>query len=39
LVGSIGVIYLRPVLEQLLPKVSVDFSAYKSGGFKDMTGS
>ena len=39
LVGSIGVIYLRPVLEQLLPKVGVDFSAYKSGGFKDMTGS
>ena len=39
LVGSIGVIYLRSVLEQLLPKVGVDFSAYKSGGFKYMTGS
>jgi len=39
LAGSIGVIYLRPVLEQLLTKVGVDFSAYKSGGFKDMTGS
>ncbi len=38
LVGSIGVIYLRPVLEQLLPKVGVDFSVYKSGEFKDMTG-
>ena len=38
LVGSIGVIYLRPVLEQLLSKVGVDFSVYKSGEFKDMTG-
>ena len=35
--GSVGVIYLRPVLEQLLSKVGVDFSSYKSGGFKDMT--
>jgi len=39
LVGSIGVIYLRPVLEQLLPKVGVDFPAYKSSEFKYMTGS
>jgi len=38
LVGSIGVIYLRPVMEQLLSKVGVDFSVYKSGEFKDMTG-
>lgn len=38
MVGSIGVIYLRPVLEQLLSKVGVDFSVYKSGEFKDMTG-
>ncbi|MBC8281515.1 MAG: signal peptide peptidase SppA [Chloroflexi bacterium] len=38
LVGSIGVIYLRPVLEQLLTKVGVEFSVYKSGEFKDMTG-
>jgi protease-4 len=38
LVGSIGVIYLRPVLEQLLSKVGVEFSVYKSGEFKDMTG-
>jgi protease-4 len=38
LVGSIGVIYLRPVLEQLLSNVGVDFSVYKSGEFKDMTG-
>ena len=37
LVGSIGVIYLRPVLEQLLSKVGVEFSVYKSGEFKDMT--
>ncbi|MCH7738072.1 MAG: S49 family peptidase, partial [Chloroflexi bacterium] len=38
LVGSIGVIYLRPVIEQLLSKVGVEFSVYKSGEFKDMTG-
>ena len=38
LVGSIGVIYLRPVLEQLLTKIGVEFSVYKSGEFKDMTG-
>ena len=38
LIGSIGVIYLRPVLEQLLTKVGIDFSVYKSGEFKDMTG-
>ena len=38
LVGSIGVIYLRPVLAHLLSKVGVDFSVYKSGEFKDMTG-
>ena len=38
LVGSIGVIFLRPVLEQLLSKVGVEFSVYKSGEFKDMTG-
>ena len=38
LVGSIGVIYLRPVLEQLLAKVGVEFSVFKSGEFKDMTG-
>jgi len=38
LVSSIGVIYLRSVLEQLLTEVSVEFSAYKRGEFKDMTG-
>ena len=38
LVGSIGVIYLRPMLEQLLAKVGVEFTVYKSGEFKDMTG-
>ena len=38
LVGSIGVIYLRPVLEQLLSKGGVEFSVFKSGEFKDMTG-
>ena len=38
LIGSIGVIYLRPILEQLLSKVGVEFSVFKSGEFKDMTG-
>ena len=38
MVSSIGVIYLRSVLEQLLTEVSVEFSAYKRGEFKDMTG-
>ncbi|MDA0263300.1 MAG: signal peptide peptidase SppA [Chloroflexi bacterium] len=38
MVGSIGVIYFRPALEQLLSKIGVEFSVYKSGEFKDMTG-
>ena len=38
LVGSIGVIYLRPILEQLLGKLGVQFSVFKGGQFKDMTG-
>ena len=38
LVGSIGVIYLRPVLEQLLGKAGVEFSVFKGGRLKDMTG-
>ena len=38
LVGSIGVIYLRPVLEQLLGRVGVEFSIFKGGKYKDMTG-
>ena len=38
LVGSIGVLYLRPVLEQLLQKLGVSFSVYKGGRLKDMTG-
>ena len=37
-VGSIGVIYLRPVLEQLLGRVGVEFSIFKAGKYKDMTG-
>lgn len=36
LVGSIGVIYLRPVLEQLLEKLGVSFSVHKGGRLKDM---
>lgn len=38
LVGSIGVIFLRPVLEQLLAKAGVEFSVFKGGRLKDMTG-
>jgi protease-4 len=38
LVGSVGVIYLRPILEQLLGKVGVEFSVFKAGRLKDMTG-
>jgi len=38
LVGSIGVIYLRPILEQLLGKLGVEFSVFKEGRLKDMSG-
>lgn len=38
IVGSIGVIYLRPILEQLLGKVGVEFSVFKGGRLKDMSG-
>jgi len=38
LVGSIGVIYLRPILEQLLGKAGVEFSVFKGGRLKDMGG-
>ena len=38
LVGSIGVIYLRPVLQQLFQKLGVSFSVYREGHLKDMTG-
>ena len=38
MVGSIGVIYLRPILEQLLGKIGVEFSVFKEGRLKDMTG-
>ena len=39
LVGSIGVIYLRPVLEQLLQELGISFSVFKGGRLKDMGGS
>ena len=38
IVGSIGVIYLRPVLEQMLGRAGIEFSIFKGGKFKDMTG-
>ena len=38
LVGSIGVIYMRPVLEQLLGRAGIEVSVVKSGRLKDMGG-
>jgi protease-4 len=38
IVGSIGVIYLRPVINQLLQKVGAGLSVYKGGHLKDMGG-
>ena len=38
LVGSIGVIYLRPILQQLFGKIGVEFSVFKAGRLKDMSG-
>ena len=38
LVGSIGVIHLRPILEQLLGKLGIEFSVFKEGRLKDMSG-
>jgi protease-4 len=36
IVGSIGVISLRPVVDELLRKVGIGFAVTKSGPFKDM---
>ncbi|HLF04265.1 MAG TPA: signal peptide peptidase SppA [Dehalococcoidia bacterium] len=38
LVGSIGVISVRPILEQLLGKVGMQVSVFKGGRLKDMGG-
>ncbi len=38
LVGSIGVIYLRPIFQQLFGKLGVEFSVFKGGRLKDMSG-
>lgn len=38
MVGSIGVIFLRPALEQLLGRFGIEFFVFKGGKFKDMTG-
>ena len=38
MVGSIGVIYLRPVLQELLGRAGVEFAIFKGGKYKDMTG-
>ena len=38
LVGSIGVIYLRPVVQQLLGKLGIELSIFKAGRLKDMSG-
>jgi protease-4 len=38
LVGSIGVIYMRPIVQQLLDKIGVEISIFKGGHLKDMSG-
>ena len=38
LVGSIGVIYVRPALQDLLQRIGVSLSIYKGGRLKDMSG-
>ena len=38
LVGSIGVIYMRPIVEQMLSKIGVEISIFKGGHLKDMSG-
>ena len=38
LVGSIGVIYMRPIIQQLLEKLGIEFSVFKAGHLKDMSG-
>lgn len=38
LVGSVGVILVRPILEQLLGKAGVEISVFKGGRLKDMGG-
>ena len=38
LVGSIGVIYFRPILEQLLGRAGIEFAVVKGGRLKDMGG-
>ncbi|HZA24720.1 MAG TPA: S49 family peptidase, partial [Dehalococcoidia bacterium] len=38
LVGSVGVIYVRPVLEQLLSKMGIELSVFNGGRLKDMSG-
>ena len=38
MVGSIGVIYARPILEQLLARAGIEFSVVKGGRLKDMGG-
>lgn len=38
LIGSIGVIYLRPVVQQMLSKLGIELSVFKEGRLKDMSG-
>ena len=38
LIGSIGVIHIRPIIEQLLNRVGVEISVFKEGYLKDMSG-
>ena len=38
LVGSIGVIYMRPIVQELLGKLGIEISLFKAGRLKDMSG-
>ena len=38
IVGSIGVIFMNPVAEQLLSKIGIKYSVFKQGKYKDMGG-
>ena len=38
LVGSIGVIYMRPVIQQLMDKIGIEMNIFKAGANKDMHG-
>ena len=38
MIGSIGVIFIRPIIQELMNKVGVNVDIFKAGSLKDMTG-